>query len=354
MELLFDGDPAAPAFVFAHGAGAAMDSRGMTALATRIAERGVRVVRFEFAYMAARRQGRRKPPPRADTLLGEYRAVLDAVGGRPAIGGRSMGGRVASMIAADPDVAAARLMQKSVHRDAHKMTAFVRFRPPDEPEGVHVAWFEPEHHIVAATAPFFARRFAQMRWAILTPRRSVRWDGAALSFGPGARRDDAPPDDAAVALWLTYYESIFNPARLKLSMMRKEMPRRYWKNLPEAALIGPLSARAAQRSAQMIAQEPVEPVRRRPAASAALRRDALGAGVASVGASPATLAALAQGMERCRDCPIGAGATQAVPGEGPAYAQLMFVGEQPGDQEDLAGQPFVGPAGQMLDKALAE
>jgi len=63
---------------------------------------------------------------------------------------------------------------------------------------------------------------------------------------------------------------------------------------------------------------------------------------------------LAQGMERCRDCPIGAGATQAVPGEGPADARLMLVGEQPGDQEDLRGRPFIGPAGQLLDRALAQ
>ena len=63
-----------------------------------------------------------------------------------------------------------------------------------------------------------------MRWAILTPERSVHWDGDALAFGPGARRDQAPPADAGEALWLTYYRSIFNPARLKLAMMQREMP----------------------------------------------------------------------------------------------------------------------------------
>jgi predicted alpha/beta-hydrolase family hydrolase len=99
MDLLIDGPDVAPTLVLAHGAGAAMDSPGMTEVASRIAARGVRVVRFEFAYMASRRLGVRKPPPRADTLLDEYRAVLAEVGGRPVIGGRSMGGRVASMIA---------------------------------------------------------------------------------------------------------------------------------------------------------------------------------------------------------------------------------------------------------------
>lgn len=101
MDLLVDGPDGAPTLVLAHGAGAAMDSRGMTDVASRIAARDVRVVRFEFGYMASRRSGGRRPPPRAETLLDEYRALLIEVGGRPVVGGRSMGGRVASMIA-DP------------------------------------------------------------------------------------------------------------------------------------------------------------------------------------------------------------------------------------------------------------
>ena len=69
---------------------------------------------------------------------------------------------------------------------------------------------------------------------------------------------------------------------------------------------------------------------------------------------PRSLPDLAQAIDRCRECPIGAQATQAVPGEGPKRARLMFVGEQPGDQEDLQGRPFVGPAGQLLARALEE
>ena len=259
----------------------------------------------------------------------------------------------------DADRIAIEQMARAVRRDMHKMTAFVRFRPlatPAEDGGtdtIHVAWFEPVHHTVRATAPFFARRFAQMQWAILTPERSVRWDGQRLAFGPGARREDAPGADAGEKLWLTYYENIFNPARLKLKMMQKEMPRRYWKNLPEAVLIQPLTAESAQRSGQMVEQGGTEPARRRPSASIALRLDAPQMS-SSLDEMPVTLAALHAATERCRACPIGEFATQAVPGVGPEGARCMLVGEQPGDQEDLRGQPFVGPAGQLLDRAMAE
>jgi uracil-DNA glycosylase family protein len=65
-------------------------------------------------------------------------------------------------------------------------------------------------------------------------------------------------------------------------------------------------------------------------------------------------AALKRATNRCRECPIGEHATQSVCGEGPRKVGIMLVGEQPGDQEDLAGKPFVGPAGQLLDRALEQ
>jgi len=168
----------------------------------------------------------------------------------------------------DPERRRAEQLAREVRRDIHKMRAFVRFTPVAEPEGErHVAWFEPAFHIVEANAAFFMRRFAQMRWAILTPARSVAWDGERLSFGPGAHRRDAPAPDAGAALWLTYYEHIFNPARLKLDAMVKEMPRRYWVNLPEAALIAPLTAAATARSEAMVAAEATTPRRTKPIAT---------------------------------------------------------------------------------------
>jgi len=166
----------------------------------------------------------------------------------------------------DADVQRLQLMARAVRRDMHKMKAFVRFRQVER-QGqptLHVAWFEPGHHIVEAIAPFFMRRFTAMHWTILTPRRCVHWDGRTLVFTDGARRDDAPPADAGEALWLVYYANIFNPARLKLAMMRREMPTKYWHNLPEASLIDELAAGAVERSGRMLEAEPTLTRRRLP------------------------------------------------------------------------------------------
>jgi probable DNA metabolism protein len=164
----------------------------------------------------------------------------------------------------DADRLQAHHMVRAVARDMHKMHAFVRFRPVTDSHGqtVQVAWFEPDHFITEANAGFFVRRFTQMHWAILTPDASVRWDGSQLHLGPGAQRSDAPPPDAGEALWLTYYRHIFNPARLKTTMMRKEMPQRYWRNLPEATLISELAHGAHERSGRMVEAAATTPRKR--------------------------------------------------------------------------------------------
>lgn len=249
-------------------------------------------------------------------------------------------------LAVDSDVARANAMEKSVRRDMHKMKAFVRFReaPFTNPRQL-IAWFEPEHHIVEAVAPFFMRRFSSQHWSILTPQRSAHWDLHALSFGPGAHRSEAPAEDAAESLWLSYYASIFNPARLKVHTMQGHMPKRYWRNLPEATLIPELIAHATQRTEHMLHKAPVEPKRARRAARLTAHRAEI---------ADTDLESLRTAVQACRDCPLWRNATQAVFGEGGERARIVFVGEQPGDQEDLAGQPFVGPAGKMLDRALAD
>lgn len=246
-------------------------------------------------------------------------------------------------IGSDADVALACDMARAVRRDMHKMKAFVRFRRVRNTTiEAYVAWFEPEHHIVKAVAPFFMRRFTGMRWSILTPETSAHWDGEALAYGPGAARRDCPDEDALEAYWCTYYASIFNPARLKVDAMRAEMPRKYWRNLPESRLIP-----ALVRDGEKAQRRP--PPGRRPGADGArqwIRMDM------SEQAAPQTLDELATCLEACRRCPIGEQATRAVPGEGPHDAGLVLVGEQPGDREDLTGRPFVGPAGRVLDDAL--
>ncbi len=227
---------------------------------------------------------------------------------------------------ADPDVRAIDALARTVRRDMHKMRAFVRFRVVEDAQGeTYVAWFEPSHHILRTNGAFFVRRFAGMRWSILTPQGALHWDGETLREGPPANRADAPAGDPAEALWRTYYASIFNPARLKIDAMVKEMPRRYWKNLPEADLIPALIASAQAREAAMIAL-----------------------GGEDSGRAPDSLPALDAAVAACRRCAIGCNGTRAVPGHGPADARLMVVGEQPGDHEELAGRPFIGPAGQVL------
>ena len=140
----------------------------------------------------------------------------------------------------DPEVSRASRLAQSVRRDTHKMRAFVRFREVGEDGATrYVAWFEPEHFIVEANAAFFVRRFATMTWSILTPYRSVHWDGTDLAFAAGARPADVPDDDRLAEYWRVYFASIFNPARLKVGAMTSEMPRKYWRNLPEAPLIRP-------------------------------------------------------------------------------------------------------------------
>ena len=240
------------------------------------------------------------------------------------------------------------LLDKGVRRDVHKMRAFVRFREVEDPDGERfAAWFEPEHHIVRLNSGFFVRRFAQMRWSILTPELCAHWDIAALSFTPGAAKGDAPSGDPIEAVWKTYYSHIFNPARLKVNAMTKEMPKKYWKNLPEAALIPDLIAGAAERTRGMIETAPRHP--RVGGDPSSPRVGVMGPRLRGDDAVERLRAEAAT----CTRCPLHAPATQTVFGEGPPTARLMFVGEQPGDQEDLAGRPFVGPAGQVFDRALA-
>ncbi|HEY4043903.1 MAG TPA: UdgX family uracil-DNA binding protein [Rhodopila sp.] len=235
------------------------------------------------------------------------------------------------------------MLRKAVRRDLHKMHAFLRFRRLDDAGGERfVAWFEPDHYIVEATAGFFVDRFRGLAWSILTPVGSLHWDRERLIVGPPGKRSDVPDSDGFEAGWTQYYESTFNPARVNPALMRKEMPVRYWRNLPEAKSIARLIQTAPERVEAMIRQEAAMTIKRNPDKAVAAMADQ----------NPRNLGELNRIIAASE--PLVPGATRAVLGEGPIGAAVAFVGEQPGDQEDLEGRPFVGPAGLLLNGALAE
>lgn len=169
-------------------------------------------------------------------------------------------------VAVDTDVHRLLRLEKAVRREVHKMHAFVRFRAVtgEHGEARYVAWFEPAHPVVERAAPFFAERFASMRWSILTPLGCVHWDGESLDITPGLSRSAAPREDELETLWRTYYGSTFNPARVRTRAMRAEMPVRYWRNLPEARQIESLVRDAPARVRGMIERQGLPPELQRP------------------------------------------------------------------------------------------
>ncbi len=244
----------------------------------------------------------------------------------------------------DDDVASLKRFEAKIRRDLHKMHAFVRFRKVEEPgpdgevQEHFIAWYRPDHRLIHLAAPFFAERFAPMRWTILTPDESVSWDPGAkqLTFSPGTGKESAPQEDELEGLWRSYYGSIFNPARLNPEAMRSEMPVRYWGHLPEVSLLPELMQRAESRVSAMVMKQSKQPT------------------AAPYVPEEHTIPVLQSALPGCKGCDLYEHATQVVPGVGNLQAALMLVGEQPGDQEDRQGAPFVGPAGGVLRKALQE
>ncbi len=237
----------------------------------------------------------------------------------------------------DPDVHRLRSLEREVRQDVDRMRAFVRFRRVvDDHSESFVAFHRSDHPILPLVVPFFTNRFPGMRWAILTPDESVHYDGERIRFGVGASPRSAPSHDELEELWRGYYESVFNPSRVNLRLMHTHMPKRYWTTLPETQSV-PELVRGASRDTRAMRDR---------AKALARTHDFL----PTVRSLPVLRAAA---ME-CRGCDLHDKATQTVFGEGPANARVILIGEQPGDLEDGAGRPFVGPAGRMLDRALAE
>jgi len=239
---------------------------------------------------------------------------------------------------ADEDGARLNAMVKAVRREEHDMHAYIRFRerPAEAGPPRFVAWYEPRHDVLPQVAEHFISRMGKVSWMIATPEASVLWDGQTLhNTGPLVKNSD-DLEDTGEALWLTYYRSVFNPARLNADVMRQHITADRWKNLPEGKIVPHMISEAAMGARKIgqyeavgqrkgttipIAPEDAQPERQQPSK-----------------------------LDECRRCELWQFATQAVGGEGPKKAKIMFVGEQPGDQEDLAGQPFVGPAGKLLDR----
>jgi DNA polymerase len=209
----------------------------------------------------------------------------------------------------DPDVRLAQNWAFAVRAEAHRMRTHLRFMPAGDRL---LGWYAPAHFVLEANAQLLARRFPERPWSIVTPDGSAHWDGGALRFGEGLRQ--AEDDDTLAAWWDAHGAAVLADAREGCSVPEAEAldeaPRP-----PDRPPIGPVVLHA-----------PPEPDLLR------AEREARG----------------------CHRCHLWEPATQTVFGEGPAGASVMFVGEQPGDQEDIIGRPFVGPAGQMLDRALEE
>lgn len=163
---------------------------------------------------------------------------------------------------ADPLTNRLHRMAAIVRRDQHRMTAFVRFRSlPDDEGEQFIAFYQPQHLVLRRTASFFIDRFAGMRFSILTPDLTLHWDRETAHFAPGMSREDAPPDDAVEDWWRRYYAAIFNPARANPGLTQRHMPKKFWRDLPEAQAIPDLVSNAAARTDRML-RPPAKPALR--------------------------------------------------------------------------------------------
>jgi DNA polymerase len=213
----------------------------------------------------------------------------------------------------DPDLSLVRRMGLAVRADAHRMRTNMRFIPMSEHGRTRLlGWYEPAHFVVRANAQLISRRFPQLTWSIITPDEAAHWDGSSLLFSSGLRH--AEDDEALQAWWETHSAALLEQASPDVSV-------------PEAEAV----------------DEAPRPPDRPPLGPVVLH-----------GKPDPALAQSIQEASVCHRCPLWEPATQTIFGEGPAGASVMFVGEQPGDQEDTIGRPFVGPAGQMMDRAMEE
>ena len=162
---------------------------------------------------------------------------------------RTAGGDMAAVLAGDVD--GSRLMQRvrAVRHDIHHMHAFLRFAPnPQAQAPRHLAWFEPAHDVLDLVGEHFSQRMGRESWMIATPGPGLCFDGQSFDYRescPESWRSQARlAASDPTALWQRYYSSIFNPARVNPEAMRGHMPLRFWRHLPEGALVPELLSQA--------------------------------------------------------------------------------------------------------------
>lgn len=159
----------------------------------------------------------------------------------------------------DDDILKLNSYIKAVRRDAYKIKAFLRFRDISKPDSNnhvikehYVAWYEPEHYSLELSLLFFQTRFKNMVWSILTPYVGAHWNGETLTLSQNPDPSFVPKSDEIEKYWLKYYSSTFNPARPKKAAMLNQMPKKYWKNMPETILIPDLLRNSEARARKMI------------------------------------------------------------------------------------------------------
>jgi DNA polymerase len=215
----------------------------------------------------------------------------------------------------DPDWHRAQGLAFAVRAETHKMRTLLRYLPVREQDRTrYLGWYEPAHYVLEANAQRIAAQFPEFTFSIVTPEGAAHWDGEMLRFSAGAARARIRDDDALLAWWRTHHADLLRNARVGTAA-------------PEAERL----------------DEAPRPPDRAP----------LGPAVLPLGADAPLREAMKEASD-CHRCHLFGPATQTVFGEGPAHARIVFVGEQPGDQEDVIGRPFVGPAGQIMDRAMEE
>ncbi len=235
---------------------------------------------------------------------------------------------------ADPDSIEWASRLKAIRRDVHKAHAFVRFKKVEADRERLAAWHRPQHDTLDLFVRLFCRRFPKMEWSVVTSDESAHFVDGHLKFGAGHSGGEPGEADGWEDFWRTYYRSIFNPARLMVGAMKKEMPVWHWQTLPESRLIPDLIRGSESRLAGMA-------------------RKAQSSAEAFLPRAPFSLATLAEKLPGCEGCRLHVHCRPTA-GCGNPHAALLLVGEQPGDEEEKQGAPFVGPAGQLLQQAVRE